>query len=170
MSRNARKRIFGQVYPAKIQIILSTHAVRSESSLGAFQKSKYAMFLHADNAQRAHDVYTTSTQRHDIASTLRRRCINVMCPLCEDWDQTDGFSSVWRKCQRVRFFTVWHTRLLKGITWFPYMPIHINVHLANTLDATEFKIVLQELSLIKLRYLYKNVAVMSEGDFPKMFI
>ena len=58
----------------------------------------------------------------------------------------------------------------EGLTWFPYMPIHINVLLANTLDATEFEIVLQELSLIKLRYLYKNVAVMSKGDFPKMFI
>ena len=34
--------------------------------------------------QRTHDVYTTSLQRRcnvDVASTLRRRCINVMCPL-----------------------------------------------------------------------------------------
>ena len=29
--------------------------------------------------QRAHDVNITSPQRHDVASTLRRRCIYVMC-------------------------------------------------------------------------------------------
>ena len=27
------------------------------------------------------DVYITSPQRQDVASTLKRRCINVMCPL-----------------------------------------------------------------------------------------
>ena len=36
-------------------------------------------------SQREHDFYTTSyqplMQRHDVASTLRRRCINAMCPL-----------------------------------------------------------------------------------------
>ena len=28
-----------------------------------------------------YNVASTSIQRHDVASTLRRRCINVMCPL-----------------------------------------------------------------------------------------
>ena len=28
-----------------------------------------------------YNVGSTSMQRHDVASTLRRRCINVMCPL-----------------------------------------------------------------------------------------
>ena len=30
-------------------------------------------------AQRTHDVNITSMQRHDVASTLRRRYIYVMC-------------------------------------------------------------------------------------------
>ena len=30
---------------------------------------------------RLYNVASTSMQRHDVASTLRRRCINVMCPL-----------------------------------------------------------------------------------------
>ena len=30
---------------------------------------------------RLYNVDSTSMQRHDVASTLRRRCINVMCPL-----------------------------------------------------------------------------------------
>ena len=30
---------------------------------------------------RLYNVGSTSMQRHDVASTLRRRCINVMCPL-----------------------------------------------------------------------------------------
>ena len=34
-----------------------------------------------NHTQRAHDVYTTSMQRHDVASTLRRHCIDVMCLL-----------------------------------------------------------------------------------------
>ena len=31
--------------------------------------------------RRLHNVASTSMQRHDVASTLRWRCINVMCPL-----------------------------------------------------------------------------------------
>ena len=34
-----------------------------------------------DSKLATHDVYTTSPQRQDVASTLRRRCINVMCQL-----------------------------------------------------------------------------------------
>ena len=30
---------------------------------------------------RLYNVASTSMQRHDVASTFRRRCINVMCPL-----------------------------------------------------------------------------------------
>ena len=30
---------------------------------------------------RLYNVASTSMQRHDVASTLRRRCLNVMCPL-----------------------------------------------------------------------------------------
>ena len=37
--------------------------------------------LRKTSPQRALDVYTTS-QRHDVASTMRRRCIDVMCLLC----------------------------------------------------------------------------------------
>ena len=38
-------------------------------------------FASAKAAQQTHDVSTTSPQRHDVASTLSRRCIHVMCPL-----------------------------------------------------------------------------------------
>ena len=38
---------------------------------------------------RLYNVALTSMQRHDVASTLRRRCIDVMCPLglfmCKSW-------------------------------------------------------------------------------------
>ena len=49
MHSNVRKRIFGHVPPAKIQISLRIRAVWSESSLGAFWKAKDAIFLHSDN-------------------------------------------------------------------------------------------------------------------------
>ena len=31
-----------------------------------------------------YNVESMALQRHDVASTLMRRCINVMCPLCSD--------------------------------------------------------------------------------------
>ena len=34
---------------------------------------------------RSYNVASTSMQRHDVASTLRQRCINVMCPLGRIW-------------------------------------------------------------------------------------
>ena len=49
MNYTVRKRIFGHVRPAKIQISLRICAVWSDSSLGAFGIAKYAKFLHADN-------------------------------------------------------------------------------------------------------------------------
>ena len=49
MSLYVRKRTFGLLYPAKIQINLCIHAVRSESSLDAFWITKDASLLHADN-------------------------------------------------------------------------------------------------------------------------
>ena len=36
---------------------------------------------HPADTWRLKNVASTSMQRHDVASTLRRRCINVMCPL-----------------------------------------------------------------------------------------
>ena len=44
-----RKRTFGHVRPAKIQLRLRTRAVWSESSLGVFLIAKDAKFLHVDN-------------------------------------------------------------------------------------------------------------------------
>ena len=49
MRRKVRKRTFGHMRPAKIQIRLRIRAVWSESSLGAFWISKNAKFLHVDN-------------------------------------------------------------------------------------------------------------------------
>ena len=48
MSRNVRKCTFGHVHPVKIQIRLRKCAIWSESSLGTFQITKDARFLHAD--------------------------------------------------------------------------------------------------------------------------
>ena len=49
MCRKMRKRTFGHVRPAKIQISLRVRAVWSESSLCTFYIAKDANFLHADN-------------------------------------------------------------------------------------------------------------------------
>ena len=49
MSHNVRKRTFGHLRQAKIQIRLRIRAVWSESLLGAFWTANYANFLHADN-------------------------------------------------------------------------------------------------------------------------
>ena len=49
MSRYVRKRTFGHVLPAKIQISLCIRSVWSESSLGVFWIAKDAKFFHADN-------------------------------------------------------------------------------------------------------------------------
>ena len=46
---NVRKRTFGHVRPAKIQISLRIRAVWSESSLSAFWIAKDAKFVHADS-------------------------------------------------------------------------------------------------------------------------
>ena len=48
ISLKVRKRTFGHVRPAKIQISLRIRAVWSESSLGAFWITKDVTFLHAD--------------------------------------------------------------------------------------------------------------------------
>ena len=47
-SRHVRKRTFGHMRPAKIQIILHIDAVGSKSSLCVFGIAKDAKFLHAD--------------------------------------------------------------------------------------------------------------------------
>ena len=61
----------------------SDSAVRSVFSPGAHvcRALRHLPLSSALSSQQTHDVYTTSPQRHDVASTLRRRCINVMCPL-----------------------------------------------------------------------------------------
>ena len=49
MSLNVRKRTFGHVRPAKIQMSLRIRAVWSSCSLVAFWIAKYAEFLRVDN-------------------------------------------------------------------------------------------------------------------------
>ena len=49
LSRNVRKRTFGHVRPAKIQISLRICAGWSESSLGALWIAKDAKYLYADS-------------------------------------------------------------------------------------------------------------------------
>ena len=80
MNRNVRKRTFGHVLPAKIQISLRRRAVWSESSLGAFWIANDAKFLQTDN--------------EDSNQTARmRRLIWIF---------------VGRTCQKVRFLTMRH--------------------------------------------------------------
>ena len=59
-SRNVRKRTFGYVRSAKIQISLCIRAVWSESSLGAFAIAKNAKFLQADNEVSYQTAQTSS--------------------------------------------------------------------------------------------------------------
>ena len=73
MSRNDRKRTFGKVRPAKIQIRLRICAVWSESSLCAFWIAKDAKFLHADNE----DSDQTARMRRLIWVFVGRTCQKV---------------------------------------------------------------------------------------------
>ena len=44
----------------------------------------YSSLMHEDPSGHVailYNVVSTSMQRHAVASTLRRRCINVVCPL-----------------------------------------------------------------------------------------
>ena len=36
-------------------------------------------------------------QRHDFATTLMRRCVNVMCPLCSVYSSMDKFNDKYVK-------------------------------------------------------------------------
>ena len=66
-------------------------------------------------SQRTHDVYTTSPRRRwDVASTLRRRCINVMCPLGSD----SGHSLKY-------FFSIFNTDWL--VTKYIFQPFHFKL-------------------------------------------
>ena len=79
MSSYVRKRTFGNVCPAKIQIRLRIRAVWYESSLGAFRIADDAEIIPADN--------------EDSNQTARmRRLIWV---------------SVGRTCEKVCFLTLW---------------------------------------------------------------
>ena len=49
MNRNVRKRTFGHVRPAKVQISLRIRTVWLESSLDTLWIAKDAKFIHADN-------------------------------------------------------------------------------------------------------------------------
>ena len=79
MSRRIRKRTFGHVRPAKIQISLCIRTVWLESHVGIFWITKDAMFLQADN------------ENSDETSWVRR--IIWVC--------------VGRTCQKVHFLTMW---------------------------------------------------------------
>ena len=52
------------------------------------------------HTQRARDVYTTSSQRRCNVMTLRRRCIDVMCPLGSIL--LFFYTSLWRCIQNLK--------------------------------------------------------------------
>ena len=79
MNHSVRKRSFGHVRQAKIQISLRIRAVWSESSLGAFWIAKDGMFLQVDNEdsdqtarmQRLISVFIGRTYQKVCFLTLR---------------------------------------------------------------------------------------------------
>ena len=75
MSSDVRKRIFGHVHPAKIQISLRICPVWSESSLDAFWTAKDAKILHTDKE----DFDQTAWIRKLIWVFDRRICQKVRC-------------------------------------------------------------------------------------------
>ena len=106
LRRNLRKRTFWHVRPTKTQISLRIHAVWSVFVV-RMKKLYHLGYLNApseDSDQtarmrklnwtftgrtgpnpastwRLYNVASTPMQLHNVASTLRRRCIDVMCPL-----------------------------------------------------------------------------------------
>ena len=73
MNRSIRKRTFGRMCPAKIQISLRIRAVWSESSLGAFGIANDANFLNRDNK----DSDQTVKMRRPIWVYVGRTCQKV---------------------------------------------------------------------------------------------
>ena len=77
LNHNVRKRTFGHVRSAKIQIRLRMSAVWSESSLGAFWIAKVVKFPHADNEDSDQTV-----QKRSLISVLGaeiKRCVFSCC-------------------------------------------------------------------------------------------
>ena len=74
LSANARKNVFAWRGPFYVGLII----LAFNPVLG--KKNIFAQAYPADT-WRLYNVGLTSMQRHDVASTLRRRCINVMCLL-----------------------------------------------------------------------------------------
>ena len=83
MNCNVRKRTFGHVRPANIQINMCILTVWSESSLGAFWITKDSRFLHANKE----DSDQTTRMHRLIWIFVGRTCKNIMktslyiCPL-----------------------------------------------------------------------------------------
>ena len=65
-----------------MQNYISIMTCETDSELAEFAKH-YDYSIYTKYSQRSHlyNVISTSMQRHDVASTLRRRCIDVMCLL-----------------------------------------------------------------------------------------
>ena len=87
MSHNVRKGTCGHVRPAKIQISLRIHSVRSEASLGAFLIAKDTKCLHAESEDSDQTV-------------IMQRLIYVFA---------------WRTCHKLRFITLRHI-ILRSFT------------------------------------------------------
>ena len=64
---------------------------KAEVALGQEVKKPMRDYVYMNLFQagtwRLHNVVSTSMQRHDFASTLRRRCIDVMCLLGKASDE-----------------------------------------------------------------------------------
>ena len=63
-----------------VKLLIGLWAAKYKHILLQFYMKNIHVRIGVEPPQQAHDVNTTSPQRHDVASTLNRRCINVMCP------------------------------------------------------------------------------------------
>ena len=99
------------------------------------QRVNINLELYPADTWRLYNVASTSMQRHDVASTLRRRCINVMCSLgrgelhTQDTtiytlsNESTCTSSEHDKATFIKFKKEWHKRV-GGVVHTRYATMH----------------------------------------------
>ena len=91
-SPDVKDLLFGHWFPAHAQPRM-WHMLRRVGVI-------LLIWIRPADTWRLYNVASTSMQRHDVASTLRRRCINVMCTLgvyCPRLDKLGRFFAILHK-------------------------------------------------------------------------
>ena len=92
MSRNERKHTLGHMRPRKTHVSMCIHAVRPESSLGAFWHAKDAKILHADNE----DAVKTAWMRRQNVVFVERHVSRYVFLRCGSYSRLSCLSpEVW---------------------------------------------------------------------------